>query len=425
VQKGPDRVWSRRTFVGTVLRGAGAWTAVASVPFVASCAPEPRPGPGRYRFPHGIASVDPRPDSVVLWTRVVDTAWSDLPGEAAEESRPPVELTLQVSLTADFGRLVLERPIVAEAATGHAVRVRVLRLAPDTIHYYRFVAGGDAPPLVGRTRTAPDPSNDRPVRLAITGGGGVRPEGWQGLVREDEATRQEDRMDAVLTLGELLLPAGAGSGAGPVEAPDGAAQRRARHHASLSDPDVQRALARWPLILSDPLEFEGGGDALPARPDALNFGRQLEVVVPDALPDPGVNDLLAASRANWKVLVVAEASGPVLAELVAAGGRRVIALTPAALSPEGDVHAPAILSPGPDGEGPSAAGVGFAVQGIALALFRRDRMEWVVESAAADGSPTVPGSSRSRYTVRGGLPVSAGSSEFTPIQVEGPLHEGG
>lgn len=112
-------------------------------------------------FPQSIASGDPRPDTVVLWTRIEDPD--------AEERDFDVELQVWV----DDGEQsdVMRVQAVAEADFDHCVKLRVTGLQPGTSYGYRFVylqAGGKAlGSRTGRTRTAPEPDADVPVRFAF------------------------------------------------------------------------------------------------------------------------------------------------------------------------------------------------------------------------------------------------------------------
>lgn len=112
-------------------------------------------------FPQSLASGDPRPDSVVLWTRAVDP-------EFPNQDTP---LTLQVSTQESFGTLVLERKdLKALAEFDHAIKVKVTNLSPRTTYYYRFSYEKDGQTYttaVGRTRTAPAPGDDVPVKFAF------------------------------------------------------------------------------------------------------------------------------------------------------------------------------------------------------------------------------------------------------------------
>jgi len=92
-------------------------------------------------FAHGIASGDPGPDSVVLWTRI----------SAAER-----EVEVGWSLAADPGmQNILARGSVMTSATrDHTVKVLARGLPPGRVLYYRFeTAGAESP--TGRTRTLP------------------------------------------------------------------------------------------------------------------------------------------------------------------------------------------------------------------------------------------------------------------------------
>ena len=111
-------------------------------------------------FPQSVASGDPRPNSVVLWTRAVD-----------EEQGGDTTLTLEVSTDDTFGQLVLKlEGLKAQAAHDNAIKVKVTNLSPRTTYFYRFVYehGGErflSP--VGRTKTAPAASDDVPVKFVF------------------------------------------------------------------------------------------------------------------------------------------------------------------------------------------------------------------------------------------------------------------
>ena len=98
------------------------------------------------QFPQSVASGDPRPDRVLLWTRAPDETGAD------------VSLRLQVADDAQFLQLRVERELLARAEADHCLRVRVRELQPGRCYYYRFLRrdGEDwvASPT-GRTRTAP------------------------------------------------------------------------------------------------------------------------------------------------------------------------------------------------------------------------------------------------------------------------------
>jgi alkaline phosphatase D len=109
------------------------------------------------RFSLGIASGHPRPDGMVLWTRL---SGDDLP------ARVPVRW--EVAEDQAFTRVVARGEEAAEAAWAHSVHAEPSGLRSDRWYWYRFSALGQqsAP---GRTRTAPAPDADAAsLRFAIT-----------------------------------------------------------------------------------------------------------------------------------------------------------------------------------------------------------------------------------------------------------------
>lgn len=115
---------------------------------------------GQHFFPESVASGDPRPDSIVFWTRVVDEhSWgTDLPVclLVFKKGLPP--------------RLVANRLVLAKAENDYCVKVKVENLRPNTRYYYTFVYQGRGRAWLsklGRTKTAPSPGTDVPVKFAL------------------------------------------------------------------------------------------------------------------------------------------------------------------------------------------------------------------------------------------------------------------
>ena len=103
-------------------------------------------------FSLGVASGAPRPDGVVLWTRLA-------PEPLAEDGHggmPLKEVTVrwEVAIDEDFRSIVAHGRALAQPALAHAVHPRVEGLDPGTEHFYRFRAGRETSP-VGRFRTLP------------------------------------------------------------------------------------------------------------------------------------------------------------------------------------------------------------------------------------------------------------------------------
>jgi len=95
------------------------------------------------RFALGVASGHPRPDRLVLWTRLTGL---DLPAE--------VEVQWELADDEGFTRSVARGSETAQLAWAHSVHAEPAGLAPGRWYWYRFTALGQRSP-VGRTRTAP------------------------------------------------------------------------------------------------------------------------------------------------------------------------------------------------------------------------------------------------------------------------------
>ena len=104
-------------------------------------------------FRHGVASADPLPDGVLLWTRVTTDAGG------------PVAVDWWVSRSPAPSDVVARGTAEGSPESDFTVHVDVGGLEPATTYWYGFGAGEAASP-VGRTRTAPDGPVDA-LRLGV------------------------------------------------------------------------------------------------------------------------------------------------------------------------------------------------------------------------------------------------------------------
>jgi alkaline phosphatase D len=117
-------------------------------------------------FTLGVASGEPLPDGVVLWTRLaVDPLHTD-PRRPGGMSPRSVDVRWQLAEDDRFTKGLRQGQIQALPLWAHSVHVRVDGLRPGADYYYRFRAGTQQSP-VGRTRTADDPASTRTVRFAV------------------------------------------------------------------------------------------------------------------------------------------------------------------------------------------------------------------------------------------------------------------
>jgi len=100
-------------------------------------------------FTLGVASGDPSPDGVVLWTRLAPD-----PLHGGGMGREPVDVQWRVGVDDRMARVVKSGTAVASSAWAHTVHVEVSGLEPQRWYWYQFQAGNELSP-VGRTRTFP------------------------------------------------------------------------------------------------------------------------------------------------------------------------------------------------------------------------------------------------------------------------------
>lgn len=107
-------------------------------------------GTGTYPFTLGVASGEPWPDGMVLWTRLAPRPLEP------DGGLPPLRIAVRWEVAEDehFTRIARSGAALAEPTEGHSVHVEVGGLRAGRSYFYRFIAGGEASP-VGRTRTAP------------------------------------------------------------------------------------------------------------------------------------------------------------------------------------------------------------------------------------------------------------------------------
>jgi alkaline phosphatase D len=206
---------------------------------------------GGATFPQGVASGDPRPDRVVLWTR------------AAPDDGGEVVVRWEIATDPELRDVVADGEATAGPASDHTVKVVATGLSPRTTYHYRFRVGGSASP-VGRTRTAPAPDDDVPVRIAVASCQdyvGRYYHAWRALLEEPD-------VDVVVFLGDYIYETVADprhqrpTADRNVELPDGLpltdepgnlaartlADYRALYRQIRADPDLQEVHRRFPFV---------------------------------------------------------------------------------------------------------------------------------------------------------------------------------
>ncbi|MEO1294630.1 MAG: alkaline phosphatase D family protein, partial [Cyanobacteria bacterium J06636_16] len=197
-----DRLLSTRLRRRSLLLGTGAFTGL----LVAGRWPHrvlAQTTFSDYPFTLGVASGEPLPDGVVLWTRLA-------PDPLNGGGMPPADVTVAYTVATDeaLQNVVLTGTTIAPAALGHSVHVEIAGLEPGRTYWYRFEAGGEASPT-GRTRTAPALGTPlSQFRFAY-----ANCQNYQnGFYTAYEHLAQED-LDLVIHLGDYIYEGGIGENA--------------------------------------------------------------------------------------------------------------------------------------------------------------------------------------------------------------------
>ena len=200
---------------------------------------------GEAGFLHGVASGDPLPDRMILWTRVTPVTGAgpvsvDWEITQAGEASPAASGTFETSEARDY-----------------TVKVDASGLSPSTEYRFRFSVRTEAGTVTspeGRARTT-SAGGEAPVTLGV-----VSCANWQfGLFNAYGALARETGLDAIVNLGDYMYEYGIDGYGGDVAAKIGRphdppteivslSDYRRRHAQYKSDPNLQAAHAAAPWI---------------------------------------------------------------------------------------------------------------------------------------------------------------------------------
>jgi len=260
---------TRRSFL-TVTGAAAALALSGNLPEVGQAlAGATGRGDRRDPFTLGVASGDPLPDAVVIWTRLAPDPLAPFGGM----DRRPVEVQWQVAEDEQFRRIVRQGTTQARPESSHSVHVDVRGLRPWRHYWYRFRVDGKLSP-VGRTRTAPPADAIVPELSLAFASCQAWWEGWY-TAYADMAKRDHD---VVFFLGDYIYEFGIDRGIRPNSNEPWMTQQtvtldeyRVRYASYKMDPDLQaaHATAPWVVTLDDHEVVDNWADeAHPSAPPA-------------------------------------------------------------------------------------------------------------------------------------------------------------
>src|SRR5579875_2795195 len=265
-------------------------------------------------YPEGVASGDPEPDNVILWTR--------RPFAVGNSGM----LTVEVALDREFRQLVATAHARVLADSDWTCRVLAAQLKPATVYWYRFIDHEGNGSRVGRTITAPRFDDERQVRFAFVSCQSVnegKQNAWRRMLWEDQRAPADRQMNFVLHLGDFIYEVVGypeevahrydrtvydigripdGRKVGNFHVPTTLDGYRMVYRAHIADPDIQDARAWFPFVcIGDNHEFSWQG--------------WQSTIKYEGRPEPAQPLRVAANPAWWKFLPsrVVKASGSGLA----------------------------------------------------------------------------------------------------------------
>jgi alkaline phosphatase D len=285
--------WDQRITRRTLLKTGGSFAAGITLAGIAS---GPAFGQATFAenpFTLGIASGDPSPTGVVLWTRLAPDPL--VPGGGMPDE--PFEVRYELSRDEDFHAIVRKGSTVALPDEAHSAREEIQGLSPEQEYFYRFKVGDWVSP-VGRTRTRP-PGNAmvRSTTFAFVSCQSFA----DGYFTPYHDVADGEDIEAVIFLGDYIYE-GQNTGARthlPFKEAKTLDDYRVRHGQYKTDAGLQRAHAAHPwLITWDDHEFKNNYADLDIDPD----------------PPGGVEEVrarrAAAYRAYWEHMPLARERKP-------------------------------------------------------------------------------------------------------------------
>lgn len=190
-------------------------------------------------FFHGVASGDPLPNAVIIWTRVTPIT-----------QEPSVEVIWEIAIDKTFNNIAATGTLTTGPEKDYTVKIDIdSGLTAGTNYFYRFKALGGVS-MVGKTKTAPETASE--VRFAVVSCSNYE---W-GYFNAYARVAEERNINAVLHLGDYIYEYGPGrygdTTIGRFNIPPreivSLQDYRDRYALYRLDPDLQAAHANHPFI---------------------------------------------------------------------------------------------------------------------------------------------------------------------------------
>lgn len=242
---------ARRRFLRHTFQGLGASLGLALVPGSKAFAHRRF---GVNPFTLGVASGDPTPDGIVLWTRLAPE-----PTDPTHLGTFPIPVRWRIATDSNMQRIVRRGIALAPGALAHSVHVEVSGLRSNADYFYQFDSGGEESP-VGHFRTAPA-AHESPAEINFAFATCQR---WSSGYYTAYRDMVQNDLDLVFHLGDYiyeypitrsgrdgLIPSGFEEGTTDLRT------YRLRHTLVKLDPDLQAAHAKFPFsVIWDDHELE-------------------------------------------------------------------------------------------------------------------------------------------------------------------------
>lgn len=175
----------------------------------------PAGGTFNFKFPQSVATGDPRPDSVVFWTRVIHDPLGDTDNASVDV---PLQLRVtEANNSTNLGTTTLTGTPIADVKVSAyvdfdgTVRHKMTGLSANKVYYYQFVVldstGAEiAKSKIGRTKTAPAASSTADVKFAFMSCQDWDANHWGAFTQivADDGAGSTPSLDFIVHLGDYI-----------------------------------------------------------------------------------------------------------------------------------------------------------------------------------------------------------------------------